>query len=89
MFDRSLLPPADWEFVLLADTHFMLETDSVEFESRRQQTARIDPVLEQINALDPAFIVHLGDLVQEFPGSGAFGRAMDEAQRQLEQLDSE
>lgn len=89
MFDRSMLPPADWEFVLLADTHFMLGSDEVEFESRRQQTARIEHAIQLINALEPSFVVHLGDVVQAFPESDGFDRAMGAAQRQLDRLEAE
>lgn len=89
MFDRSFLPRADWEFVLLADTHYMLDSAAVEFESRRHQTARVEAAIRLINALDPAFVVHLGDLVQAFPGSEPFDRAMDEATRQLDRLEAD
>lgn len=86
-FDRTDLPPADLEFVLLADTHYMLPATEVEFSSRRRQTDRVERALRRINALDPAFVVHLGDLVQEFPGSTAFDRAFVAATLQLDQLE--
>jgi hypothetical protein len=40
MFDRSLLPPADWEFVVIADMHLMVSADEVEFASRRLPDGR-------------------------------------------------
>ncbi|HKJ59024.1 MAG TPA: metallophosphoesterase, partial [Halobacteriales archaeon] len=84
VFDRSLLPEADFEFVLLSDTHYMLEdAEAVEFDSRRLQTSRTAHALELAAALDPAFVVHLGDLVQEFPGSDGFDDAIAEAERQF------
>lgn len=86
VFDRSLLPPADFEFVLLADTHYMREAASVEFASRRQQTARVEYALELIEALDPNFVIHMGDIVQSFPGSDDFEMAVAEASEQLEKL---
>lgn len=89
MFDRSLLRTADWAFVLLADTHLMLAADTVEFDSRRHQTARTEHAIQLVNALDPAFVVHLGDLVQAFPGSNEFERAMDAAEGQLGRLASD
>ena len=80
MFDRSFLPPADFRFVLLADTHHVYSgMDPVEFDSRRRQNARTKRAIEMINGLEPAFVVHLGDIVQEFPESAAFEDATDEA----------
>ena len=66
MFDRSLLPPADLEFVVLADTHYMADpgANGVEFASRRKQGARAELALKMIARLDPAFVVHLGDVAQ-------------------------
>lgn len=85
MFDRSFLPQADFEFVIVADTHYMLDlgTQAVEFESRRQQTARAEYALRQIASLNPEFVIHLGDLVQEFPETAGFSQALDEALQQL------
>lgn len=85
MFDRSLLPEALFEFVVVADTHFMLDPGGrkVEFNSRRLQTPRVEAALRMIAALEADFVVHLGDLVQEFPEREAFGQAMDEAVAQL------
>jgi hypothetical protein len=85
--DRSDLPEAEFEFVVLPDTHYMLESvTDVEFESRRHQTARVGHAIEVINALDPAFVVHLGDVVQEFPETDAFDAANEAARDQLEAL---
>lgn len=87
MFDRRSLPPADLEFVVTGDTHYMLaDVADVEFASRRQQTARAEAAIERINALDPDFVVHLGDLVQEYPGAGAYDRALTEALDQLDRV---
>ena len=42
MVDRSYLPPAELEFVVMTDTHYMLDPgeQTVEFASRRKQAAR-------------------------------------------------
>jgi hypothetical protein len=81
------MPPADFEFVVLPDTHYMLpREDAVEFASRRKQNERIERAIETVNALDPAFVVHLGDLVQAFPASDAFERANAAALEQLANL---
>jgi len=85
IFDRTLLPIAAFEFVVLADTHYMLDVGdpTLEFDSRRRQTARAGAALKRAAALDPAFIIHMGDLVQEFPGTADFDRALDEALAQI------
>ena len=41
--------------------------------------------MRQVASLAPDFVVHLGDLVQEFPGTPDFDRAVDEALAQVEQ----
>jgi len=85
LFDRSLLPPARCEFLLLSDTHYMLDVgDSpLEFESRRQQSDRAGAAFALAAALDPDFAVHLGDLVQEYPDTPDFAAALDQALEQL------
>ena len=56
MFDRTLLPEAMFEFVVVADTHYMLDLGDrrVEFRSRRLQTTRADVALRMIAAIDEA-----------------------------------
>ena len=85
MFDRSFLPPADLEFVVMTDTHYMLDPGGqrVEFESRRRQAARGAHALNLVASLEAAFVVHLGDLVQEFPESRGFAESLDQALAQL------
>src|SRR5688572_6388366 len=84
-FDRSHLPPARLEIVVVADTHFMPDPgpERQEFESRRHQSARAEHALGLIAALAPAFVVHLGDLVQIPIESPAFGQVAADAQAQL------
>jgi hypothetical protein len=86
VFDRSFLPAARLEFVVVTDTHYMRDPGprQLEFEMRRLQPARAEHALRQIAALEPAFTVHLGDLVQEFPASPDFAQAVDEALAQIE-----
>ncbi|MEZ4870390.1 MAG: metallophosphoesterase [Caldilineaceae bacterium] len=85
MWDRSYLPPAHFEFVVLADTHYMLEpgNQAVEFASRRRQTARTAYALHAVAALAPPLVIHMGDLVQEFPERPHFQQAVQEATHQL------
>ncbi|MCY3736768.1 MAG: metallophosphoesterase [Gemmatimonadaceae bacterium] len=84
-FDRSLLPPADLEFVVVSDTHYMIDVGDapLEFESRRRQGERAGAAWRAIAGLDPAFVVHLGDMVQEFPGRPDYDRAVGEALDQI------
>ena len=87
-FDRALLPPAQFEFVVVADTHYMLQSSDqgAEFASRRKQSQRARTAFEWIAALEPALVVHLGDLVQEYPASPRFEQALREAKAQWESL---
>ena len=86
MFDRSHLPPAEWEFVAISDTHYMLDPGDrpLEFESRRKQTARSEVALKLVASLSPDVVIHLGDLVQEYPETDRFPGALDEALVQME-----
>jgi len=85
MFDKTQLPPALFEFVVISDTHYMLDMGDqpLEFESRRKQTQRSEIALTQVAALDPLFVIHLGDLVQEYPETPNFKQAVTEARAQL------
>lgn len=89
MVDRSFLPPARFEFVVIADTHYMIDPagQQVEFHSRRRQTARTDYALQLLShitaGLESPLIIHMGDLIQEFPERPHFGQARDEALAQL------
>lgn len=85
MFDTSFLAEADHSFVVLSDTHCMRvpKGAQLEFQSRRQQSERAAYAYSLIKALHPDMIVHLGDLVQEFPESPGFAHAMTEALMQI------
>jgi len=85
MFDFSLLPPALHEFVVIADTHYMLDPtgQAVEFDSRRRQTARTQYALRTVAGLGALPVIHMGDLVQEFPERSGFAQAVAEALAQL------
>ena len=85
MIDKSHLPPAQFECVVIADTHYMLDVGErpLEFESRREQTRRIAVALQQVAAVRADVVIHLGDLVQEYPDTPNFKRAMAEARDQL------
>lgn len=85
MFDFSHLPPALHQFIVIADTHYMLDVtgQSVEFDSRRRQTARADFALRTVAGLGDLPVIHMGDLVQEFPERPGFAQAVPEALAQL------
>ena len=84
-FDRSLLPEALGEFVVVADTHYMLEGGAGlgEFPSRGKQSQRAAAALRLVAALEPDFVVHMGDVVQEYPGTEGFAQALDQALEQM------
>ena len=78
-FDRSDVPPADLEFVVLADTHHLVDPgmystkgDSVTPEIVREWSDRGDWALALAKATEPALVFHVGDLAQEYPGSRFF-----------------
>lgn len=85
MFDRTLLTEAIFEFVVIADTHYMLDPQGqqVEFQSRLKQSGRGEIAKRLAASLDAKFVMHLGDVVQEFPETPRFGRAMAEVKEQM------
>lgn len=85
MFDPTFLPPADFEFVVIADTHYMIDVGGspLEFESRRRQTARAEYALRLVAGLQTPLVIHMGDLNQEFPERPHFAQAQREALEQL------
>jgi hypothetical protein len=90
VFNRSFLPPALFEFVVVADTHYIRDpdiyasgSDSQDPRFTRDWPARADRALQLAAALEPAFVVHLGDLAQEFPGKADFEISRQEALAQI------
>ena len=79
------MPDADVELVVLADTHFMLDPGEgpVEFSSRRCQADRADWAWQLVKSLECPHVFHMGDLVQEFPGTEGFPAAMSGAIEQF------
>ena len=84
-FDKTHLPPAQFECVVIADTHYMIDVGDrpLEFESRRVQTQRAGVALERVAAIETDFVIHMGDFVQEYPETPDFKRAMLEARDQI------
>ena len=86
MFNKSFLPKALFEFVIISDSHYMLDPGgaSLEFENRRKQSARREVALHMAAALEPRFVVHNGDMVQEYPDNfERFYKSMDESLEQM------
>ncbi|WP_420611596.1 metallophosphoesterase family protein [Candidatus Spongiisocius sp.] len=91
-FDRSDVPEADLEFVVLADTHHLVDPgmysatgDSVTPEIVREWSDRGDWALALAKATEPAFVFHVGDLAQEYPGSRFFDTGRQAAVTQFEE----
>ena len=86
MFNKSFLPNALFEFVIISDSHYMLDPggESLEFENRRKQSARREVALRMAAALAPQFVVHNGDMVQEYPDNlERFYKSMGESLEQV------
>ena len=86
MFNKSFLPEALFEFVIISDSHYMLDPGgtSLEFENRRKQSARREVALCMAAALEPQFVAHNGDMVQEYPDNlERFYKSIDESLEQV------
>ena len=90
VFDRSFLLDAQLEFVVLGDTHFILDpevyasgNDSQDPRLTRMWPARAEWALRLAAALETSFVVHLGDLAQDYPGKPSFVKARQAARQQL------
>ena len=86
MFNKSFLPKALFEFVVISDSHYMLDPggSSLEFGNRRKQSVRREVALRMAAALTPKFVVHNGDMVQEYPDNlERFHKSMDESLEQM------
>ena len=92
MFNKSFLPKALFEFVVISDSHYMLDPggSSLEFGNRRKQSVRREVALHMAAALTPKFMVHNGDMVQEYPDNvEQFYKSMDESLEQMRACDVE
>ena len=84
LFDRRFLPHALFEFVIVSDTHFILNPEpyAVEFDSVRRWSARVERALQLVADLQPELVIHLGDQHQEqimryiIYGAGGIGSSM-------------
>ena len=91
-FDRSDVPEADLEFVVIADTHHLVDPgmyaakgDSVTPEIVREWSDRGDWALALAKATEATLVFHVGDLAQEYPGSPYFDTGRRAAVTQFEE----
>ena len=92
MFNKSFLPKALFEFVVISDSHYMLDPggSSLEFGNRRKQSGRREVALRMAAALTPKFMVHNGDMVQEYPDNlERFYKSIGESLEQIRACDVE
>lgn len=81
----ALLPPAETEFLVLADTH-LVDTragHAREFASRMKQNDRVAVAMRVAKATGDGTLMHLGDLVQDYPDSPLHEGLLMRAVRQL------
>jgi hypothetical protein len=79
-FDIRFLEAANFACVVVADTHHMLAgaEGGAEFASRSRQSARAEQAIRLAASLRVDCAFHLGDLVQEFPGTRGFAASVEE-----------
>ena len=87
VFDRSLLPPARYELVVLSDTHYLLhpELQGGEWKSILEFPSRAERALRLAGALEADVVVHLGDVTHEYPETGEAVASRRGAQAQFAQ----
>ncbi len=73
----ALVPKPDFTFVVISDPH----VSRPDLVARYAHNHRVAKLVEQINALKPAFVIDSGDIVTTFPGREDFD---DCAKRSLE-----
>jgi len=64
-----------FSFAIITDTHLTVDTDFAEggSEATRKLTRLYKDVVERVNAMNPAFVVHLGDMGDPVPVSQKYG----------------
>ncbi len=68
-----------FSFVILGDTHITDEEGkSVDQHTTRTVAGKFDALLDKIATLEPAFVIHLGDITHPGPLSGDYPNAADE-----------
>ena len=87
-FDFGGLKVPDLQFGILADSHYTEGNlaGGNEFPSRKLQGKRIDVILDLLPELPLDFLIHMGDLTQEYPESPNFRKSFKRIQRRFEML---
>ena len=85
IFDLSLLPPAQLQFLVVSDTHYLLpeNAQAAEWASVSEFPARTERALRMAGALPVDFAVHLGDVSHEYPETGRAQAAREAALAQF------
>jgi len=84
MFDRSLLPEALFEFVVISDTHYLGRGGKAIFEFQSQlEEYRVETALRMVASLEPSLVIHLGDLVMAIPEREGFAQVIAETLEQM------
>ena len=86
MFDRSYLTPPRFEFVVVSDSHFILDPEpyAIEFESVREWSQRAEWALKLAASLESDFVLHLGDLAEENPSKANYLEVRKRAREQMQ-----
>ncbi len=92
-FDLSHLEPAALEFVVVSDTHHILDPgmyaqqgDSVSADLTRDWSARAEAALGLAKALETPLLFHVGDLTQEYPGHPRYDAGQRSSRERLAAL---
>lgn len=89
MFCTAFLEKSLFDFIVITDTHYMRVPAgaALEFGNHAKQAARTKVALHLAadlrDRLGTAFVLHLGDKCQAYPGTEAFHTAMNEAVAQM------
>ena len=76
-------------FALIADSHMNPgDENSSPFETNAMANARSRYVIEEVNRLEPDFVIHMGDLVHPVPGHPTFGQVAEDFNRLYERVKS-
>jgi len=86
MFDKSYLAPAHFEFVIVSDSHFILDPEpyAIEFDSVREWSQRAEWALKLAVSLESDFVLHLGDLAEENPARENYLEVRHRARAQMQ-----
>lgn len=87
-FDFSLVEKSLFQFAVVADSHDKLPTAVIdpEFPSRQYQHDRVTTLLDLIRKLPADFLIHMGDLVQEYPETKSFPETFATAVKSFQSL---